>query len=111
MSGLRFILPTLHMLTSYRRTGGILQSMTYFSGLSGGSWPPMSYATHNAPTVQDMITAWHVDLPSEVDKNISYRGTPEQLFEQIVPKFEAGFNVSMMDFLGRSFAYEFVVNA
>lgn len=85
--------------------------MTYLSGLSGGSWPPMSLATYNFPTVEDMVAHWHVDQsPTGSPNNTAFRVTPENLFKQIVPKFEAGFNVSTVDMLGRGYAYEFVVS-
>lgn len=97
------------MLSS--RTGGILQSMTYLSGLSGGSWPVISLATHNNPTIQDMVGYWHTnDSATDAAKDTAHRATSATIFEQIVPKFEAGFNVSLMDYLGRGFAYEYVVS-
>lgn len=57
-----------------------------------------------------MIGHWHVaQSPLESKTNTKYRVTPENLFKEIVPKFEAGFNVSIADLLGRGFATEFVV--
>lgn len=38
-----------------QKTGGILQSMTYYAGLSGGSWPTSSLALHNYPPVDDLV--------------------------------------------------------
>lgn len=84
--------------------------MTYLSGLSGGSWPVMSLATYDFPTIDDMVSHWAVDQGLFVKKATAHRGTPEQLFEEIVPKFKAGFNVSISDMVGRGFAYEFVVS-
>jgi lysophospholipase len=85
--------------------------MTYLSGLSGGSWPVISLATHNNPTIQDMVGYWHTnDSILSALKNTAHRATTETIFKQIVPKFEAGFNLSLLDLMGRGFGYEFVVS-
>lgn len=83
--------------------------MTYFFGLSGASWPPMSLATQNFPTIEQIIADWHVNQSdTHSEKNTRYGATPAELFKQIIPKHEAGFNVSIMDMLGRGLGYEFV---
>ena len=84
--------------------------MTYFSGLSGGSWPVMSLATYNFPTIDEMVASWHTPQDAlDAKKSTKYRGSSKSLFKEIYPKFEAGFNVSWSDFNGRGFAWEFVV--
>lgn len=44
------------------KTGGLLQSMTYLAGLSGGSWPVASYASHNFRPFDNMINTWKVNV-------------------------------------------------
>lgn len=83
--------------------------MTYFSGLSGGSWPVMSQATHNFPEIDDMVDSWHTPRPLYAENNTAHRRTAQDYFKEIYPKFAAGFNVSWSDFQGRGFSYEFVV--
>ena len=43
-------------------TGGLLQSMTYMSGLSGGSWPTMSFAVHNFPTADEIEAGFNASV-------------------------------------------------
>ncbi len=84
--------------------------MTYLSGLSGGSWPVMSLATYNFPTIPEMVANWHTDQLPLPSVNLSHRFSTAELFKQIVPKFQAGFNVSVSELLGRGFAQEYVVS-
>lgn len=93
-----------------QRTGGLLQSLTYFAGLSGGAWPPMSLATYNFPTVNDMVADWHTDIDRLFNQpnNSIYAANATSLFADIAAKFEAGFDVSVSDYLGRGFGYEFL---
>lgn len=91
----------------HQKTGGLLQSLTYYAGLSGGSWPPSSYAFHNYPAIDDLVATWHVEINHFGATNDSeYAATSETYFEQIYPKAAAGFNVSVVDYLGRGFAYQ-----
>ncbi len=98
-------------MSASRRTGGLLQSLTYLSGLSGGSWPVMSLATYNNPSIQDMVTYWHTagQSTSDATTNTAHRATEQTILKQIAQKAEAGYNVSLIEFLGRGFGYEFVV--
>lgn len=84
--------------------------MTYLSGLSGGSWPPISLALNNFPTIDDMVSSWVVELNRIVPPQLSdHTGNLSTYVQDMIPKFQAGFNVSFMEALGRSFAFEFVV--
>jgi lysophospholipase len=88
-----------------------LQILTYLSGLSGGSWPVMSLTTNYFPEIDDMFASWQVNVSRLSDSPSTPRAANlTVLFEEIVPKFETGFNVSYMDMLSRAFAYEFVVS-
>ncbi|KIV80847.1 hypothetical protein PV11_08323 [Exophiala sideris] len=93
-----------------QRTGGLLQSMAYFVALSGGSWPPMSLATYNFPTVNDLVADWHVSIDRLFNPlgNTSYAENSTEIFEDLYAKYKAGFNISVSDYLGRAFANEFV---
>lgn len=67
---------------------------------------------NNYPTIPDMISTWHVDqTPLDSPINTNHRMTPETLFKELLPKYEAGFNLSIADLLGRGFATEFTVSA
>jgi lysophospholipase len=92
-----------------QRTGGLLQSMTYIAGLSGGAWPGMSLATYNFPSVNDLVADWHpeIDRLFNPPNNSIYAANSTSLITDIVAKRKAGFNVSVPDYLGRAFAYEF----
>lgn len=93
----------------HQKTGGLLQSLTYFAGLSGGAWPPSSYALHNYPAIDDLVTTWHIEVNRFAATNDSeFAAMPATYFKEIYPKAEAGFNVSVSDFLGRGFGYQFL---
>ncbi|KAF2169207.1 hypothetical protein M409DRAFT_36163 [Zasmidium cellare ATCC 36951] len=92
-----------------QRIGGLLQSLTYLAGLSGGSWPVMGLATYNFPTIDAMVHAWHVDISrTTATTDTEHAATIQTMIEQIAPKHDAGYSLSYMDLLGRMFAYEFV---
>ncbi|KAG9793246.1 Lysophospholipase 1 [Exophiala dermatitidis] len=90
------------------QTGGLLQSMTYIAGLSGGSWPVMSLSTYNFPSINDLVANWHTDIDRSTANNTVYAANTTSLFMDVAAKYEAGFNVSVPDYLGRSFSYEFL---
>ena len=89
-----------------QRVGGLLQSLTYLSGLSGGSWPVTSLTSHNFPTVDEIVQIW-LSQP-DGSSNSSSPGSSESIFEDIAAKLKAGFNVSASDYLGRNSAYQFL---
>ncbi|KAH6644279.1 lysophospholipase [Boeremia exigua] len=87
------------------KTGGLLQSMTYYAGLSGGSWPVSSYAFHNFAPMDDVVKTWNTEVDQGSFENFT------KFFQEIAPKYEAGYNISVMDVLARSFAYQFLPGA
>lgn len=90
------------------KVGGLYQSLTYFSGLSGGSWPVLSTTLNGDVPIQRLVEEWHVDISRFDADNYTAEAVPlTALFEQIASKAGAGFNVSVSDLLGRAFAYEF----
>lgn len=93
-----------------QRTGGLLQSLIYMSGLSGGSWPTTSFATHGFPTADELIPLWHsqIDRLEGVMKNSQYAETAQSMFEDLGAKLEAGFEVTTADFFGRGWGYQFL---
>lgn len=50
--------------TAQGHLGGLLQSATYLSALSGGSWLVGSLYMHNFPSVQDIVTSPSSELGS-----------------------------------------------
>lgn len=91
------------------KVGGLFQIMTYIAGLSGGSWPVSSPAFYNYAPIAEMVSDWHVEIDRfEASSYSEYAAPVEAYFETIYEKMEAGFNVSVTDFLGRGFAYEYI---
>ena len=91
-------------------TGGLLQSMSYLTGQSGGSWPPFSFATSNFPTAEEILNYWQPEINRfAATTNGTHAATEYSYFEDVAAKAEAGFNVSVADLLSRSTAYEFVM--
>ncbi|EXJ89618.1 hypothetical protein A1O3_02685 [Capronia epimyces CBS 606.96] len=93
-----------------QKTGGLLQSLTYITGLSGGAWPGMSLSTYNFPTINDLVADWHTDIDRVFNppNNSVYAANDSELFLDVAAKYKAGFNVSVADFLGRAYSYEFL---
>jgi hypothetical protein len=72
----------------------------------------MSIASNDFPEIDPMVSSWKMNVSRFSDgPSTPHAANLTLLFEQIVPKFEAGFNVSYVDMLGTSFAYEFLVSA
>lgn len=95
-----------------QKTGGLLQCLTYMAGLSGGSWPIMSIALNDFPTVDELVESWHVDINREnATTDTEYAASPTTLFKDLAAKAKAGFNVSIADYLGRALAHEFIPGA
>ncbi|OJJ42657.1 hypothetical protein ASPZODRAFT_124987 [Penicilliopsis zonata CBS 506.65] len=91
------------------RTGGLFQMLTYIAGLSGGSWPVASPTFHDYAPIREMVSDWHVEIDRfEATTYSEYAAPVEGYFESIYEKWEAGFNISVTDFLGRGFAYEYI---
>ncbi|PMD48090.1 FabD/lysophospholipase-like protein [Hyaloscypha variabilis F] len=92
------------------KIGGLLQSLTYLTGQSGGGFPVGSFLTHNFPTTDELVQLWisQLDAFNAVPDNSTAAGSFASMFIDIGQKYAAGFNVSTSDFLGRDFAYEFL---
>ncbi|KAM3485498.1 hypothetical protein MY8738_001264 [Beauveria namnaoensis] len=92
--------------------GGLLQSATYISGLSGGDWLVGSLYVNNFTSVQSAVDApliWQ--LENSIFKGpdqYSVRGYYTDIFNQVEAKSNAGFNVSASDYWGRMLAYQMV---
>lgn len=91
------------------KTGGLLQSMTYLSGQSGGGWIPMAFATSNFQTPDELLEYWQpqIDRFSATTDTV-HAATLETMLEDVGDKAKAGFDVSAADLLGRIVGYEFV---
>ena len=92
------------------RTGGLLQSLTYISGLSGGSYPTVSFATNNFPTADEIIDIWRpeIDRQAVLGNSTQFAESINDIFNDIGAKYTAGFNVGVEDYLGRFWGSEFV---
>jgi lysophospholipase len=64
-------------------TGGVLQSTTYISGLSGGSWAVSSFAINDWPTAQNLVLGsgpgWLTDLDLILPGGSSVSGVADDL--------------------------------
>ncbi|TQW00018.1 hypothetical protein V2A60_005432 [Cordyceps javanica] len=92
--------------------GGLLQSATYISGLSGGDWLVGSLYVNNFTSVQSAVDApliWQ--LENSIFKGpdqYSVRGYYTDIFNEVEGKSKASFNVSASDYWGRMLAYQMV---
>ncbi|EGX97084.1 lysophospholipase Plb1 [Cordyceps militaris CM01] len=92
--------------------GGLLQSATYISGLSGGDWLVGSLYVNNFTSVQSAVDApliWQ--LENSIFKGpdqYSVRGYYTDVFNEVESKSKANFNVSASDYWGRMLAYQMV---
>jgi lysophospholipase len=88
--------------TAPGRLGGLLQSATYVSGLSGGSWLVGSIYTNNFTTVTALLNTntsglWDFNQ-SVLQGPIGDTGYFRQLLNTVDGKEEAGFPVSITDY-------------
>ena len=105
--------------TSSGHLGGLLQSATYLSGLSGGGWLLGSIYLNNFTTVSALQTHKDGDLwqfsrsilkgPDDggfsvVDSARYWR----DLVDMVEGKKKAGFNTSLTDYWGRALSYQFI---
>ena len=92
-----------------QRTGGLLQSLLYQTGLSGGSWPTVSFAAHNWPTADQIVKHWRPEIarPSTGNSTL-YAANNTSIFMDLATKFKAGFPVTTPDYFGRMWSYEFL---
>jgi lysophospholipase len=102
--------------------GGLLQSATYVSGLSGGGWLVGSIFVNNFTSVQAILDAnaagtgslWAFDRnivegPKTQSRTVvSTASYFRDLYNQVQEKRHAGFEASVTDFWGRGLAYQLV---
>lgn len=89
-------------------TGGLLQCMTYMSGLSGGGFPTVSFAVNNFPTADEIVQLWKPSIDRiGANKTTQYAATYDDMFEKLGAKMKAGFKVGTADLYGLMFGYEF----
>jgi len=92
-----------------QRVGGLLQVITYMSGLSGGAWPTVGLATYDFLDADEVLNYWQPELNREnATVNSEYAATTESMIGDLAAKFEAGFNITAADFFGRLWGYDFV---
>ncbi|CDK25133.1 unnamed protein product [Kuraishia capsulata CBS 1993] len=92
--------------------GGLLESLTYISGLSGGSWLLGTVVLNEWASIQSIIDQEKIwNLTSSIlypstssTKNLLYF---EKLFKAAVSKKEAGFDISAIDIWGLALANQF----
>lgn len=108
-------------------TGGLLQSTSYVTGLSGSSWLLTSLIQANFPTFEELVfgpkshgsknvkesapiyPGWlgKFNLFLFNDANLTTQFA-EEIVEELRGKFEAGFPVTLADTFGRTLARHFV---
>ncbi|KAL8979043.1 MAG: hypothetical protein Q9205_005531, partial [Flavoplaca limonia] len=105
--------------TSPGHLGGLLQSATYLSGLSGGGWLVGSLFMNNFTTVSQSLndptqTVWQFDQsifegPEQGSIQLldtaSYFNT---IRDQVNGKRDAGFNRSVTDYWGRALSFQLI---
>ncbi|GMG45800.1 unnamed protein product [Aspergillus oryzae var. brunneus] len=103
--------------TASGQLGGLLQSATYLSALSGGGWLVGSVFINNFTTINDLQTTENTwDLRNnilegpdvkhfQIFKTIDYW---TELVDTVKTKKEAGFNTSLTDYWGRALSYQFI---
>lgn len=93
--------------------GGLLQSSTYITGLSGGSWLVGSVVLNNYTSIIDILEAneiWQLE-----DSILNYGGWDlikaakywSQICDAIHDKEDAGFEATITDLWGRALSYQF----
>jgi len=103
--------------TAKGQIGGVLQSATYISGLSGGSWLVGSLYTNNFTTVENIINShgstW--DFTNSILKGpnhgIQVVTSVEyytNLYNDANDKQNAGYDITLTDYWGRALSYQLV---
>lgn len=100
--------------------GGLLQSSTYLSGLSGGGWMVGSIMLNNFSTVETLrdgspdSSVWQFSNsiftgPDESGINVVNTATYwADVIKEVGLKDEAGFETSLTDFWGRALSYQLI---
>lgn len=100
--------------------GGLLQSSTYLTGLSGGGWLVGSIYTNNFSTVENLrdgspgSSLWRFDssiFSGPKQSGLSILNTAEywdDVYHQVQTKVDAGFGTSITDYWGRALSYQLI---
>jgi lysophospholipase len=103
---------------SKNQLGGLLQSSTYVSGLSGGGWLVGSLFVNNFTSVEKIISngeaskIWHfrhslIEGPPESDTpGISALEYWRLIYSQVKGKQDAGFDSSLTDYWARGLSFQ-----
>ncbi|KAL3433660.1 lysophospholipase catalytic domain-containing protein [Aspergillus tetrazonus] len=103
--------------TAEGQLGGLLQSATYLSALSGGGWLIGSVFINNFTTIDALQSSDRIwDLRTNVLEGpdvkhfqlLSTAGYWSDLVEAVHSKKHAGFNTSITDYWGRALSYQFI---
>ncbi|KAF2837473.1 lysophospholipase [Patellaria atrata CBS 101060] len=108
--------------TSKGHLGGLLQSATYFAGLSGGGWLVGSLYSNNFTSVQSIMdtnpdhsgSLWQFDnsiLEGPDTGGIqlfSTAGYYDDIVTAVNDKTDAGFNTSLTDLWGRALSFQLI---
>ncbi|KAE8370632.1 lysophospholipase catalytic domain-containing protein [Aspergillus caelatus] len=103
--------------TARGQLGGLLQSSTYLSGLSGGGWLVGSVYINNFTTISDLQASEKVwDFKNSILEGpdvkhfqlINTAAYWKDLYDAVKDKREAGFNTSLTDYWGRALSYQFI---
>ncbi|KAJ5890399.1 uncharacterized protein N7473_006627 [Penicillium subrubescens] len=97
--------------------GGVLQSATYLSGLSGGSWLVGSIYINNftdVTSLRDSGTVWlfqdSIFVGPKDSATFAIRTSDyySQMQDAVTGKTDAGYNTSITDYWGRAVAYQLI---
>jgi len=110
--------------TEKGQLGGILQSATYISGLSGGNWMVGSLYTNNFTSVQDIVSA---NTSAGADTSLWQLGNSifegpagdgiraldtlsyfKHIKDAVSEKKDAGYNTTITDYWGRALSHQLV---
>jgi lysophospholipase len=103
--------------TSEGQLGGLLQSATYLSGLSGGGWLVGSIYINNFTTISSLQSnddVWQfqnsiLEGPDEGGIQIlDTAGYYRDLYDAVNGKRDAGYDTSLTDYWGRALSYQLI---
>ncbi|CEL04962.1 Putative Lysophosphoplipase A [Aspergillus calidoustus] len=103
--------------TATGHLGGLLQSATYVSALSGGGWLVGSVFLNNFTTIAELQATEDVwDLRNNIlegpdHKHLQALHTASywsDIIDAVHSKRDAGFNTSLTDYWGRALSYQFI---
>lgn len=98
--------------------GGLLQSATYLSGLSGGGWLISSLYGNGFPAIDELLeqdgqdSLWQLQYPMwegpSISETLGESGKTfiAMLIDQVQGKIQAGYSTSITDLWGRGLAYQ-----